>query len=57
MKFRSKRSAYANGNRRLAEILKSQNGCVHFTGELMTCVLCGRTEQSDVNVSKGWRCW
>ena len=27
-----------------------------FQGELMECVVCGGKEQSQANVSKGWRC-
>ena len=28
---------------------------VPFTGELMTCVLCGKAEQSDAGIDSSWR--
>ena len=27
-----------------------------FTGEMMTCVMCGKKEQSDPRVNTQWRC-
>jgi hypothetical protein len=56
-KFRAQKSARPGGNERLREILRSQNGFVPFTGELMNCVLCPAEERSDPEVCKGWRCW